>query len=242
MGLGVGLGASALGAGGAALLAVLALACGRHLLAQWEAGLLAGDLEVSHALESLALAATGLVAAWLALLVLMGAVASLPGGSAAPLRAAATRLAPHLAPRVSAVLVTAAVTVLPVGVAHGAPEAGHLGPQLASAADQGASGRDADTGAPEPGWRPTAPAPSPDPSVISLVSRGGAEPEAVVVRSGDTLWDIAARHLGDDADAAAIAAAWPLWYSENRELIGPDPDHLLPGTHLVPPEPAGADS
>jgi len=56
-----------------------------------------------------------------------------------------------------------------------------------------------------------------------------------VVRAGDTLWDIAARHLGPDADAAAIATAWPRWFAANRAAIGPDPDHILPGTRLVPP-------
>jgi nucleoid-associated protein YgaU len=57
----------------------------------------------------------------------------------------------------------------------------------------------------------------------------------VVVHRGDSLWDLAARHLGPDASAADVAAEWPRWYAANRQVIGPDPDLLLPGERLVPP-------
>jgi nucleoid-associated protein YgaU len=59
--------------------------------------------------------------------------------------------------------------------------------------------------------------------------------DEVVVRRGDTLWDIAARQLGPDASAADVAAEWPRWHRANREVIGSDPDLLLPGQRLVPP-------
>lgn len=236
----VGLGASALGAAGAGALVLLAMACGRHVLGRWEAGDLDGLVAVPVGLEALAVTGTGVVAAWLAALVLVGAVASLPGRAAAPLRSGAVLLAPRLAPRVSAVLVSIALATVPAGAAQADP----LDVGYRPSAGNGAAehpGRtapavpEAPEPAPEPGWRPTAPPPSPDPLAITLVSRGGADPDTVVVRAGDTLWDIAARHLGADADAAAIAAAWPRWYDANREVIGPDPDHILPGTHLVPP-------
>jgi hypothetical protein len=58
----------------------------------------------------------------------------------------------------------------------------------------------------------------------------------VVVRRGDCLWDIAARHLGPAATTAAIAAQWPRWYAANREVIGPRPDLLRPGQRLHPPD------
>ncbi|WP_425600034.1 hypothetical protein [Ornithinimicrobium sufpigmenti] len=29
-----------------------------------------------------------------------------------------------------------------------------------------------------------------------------------------------------------IAEEWPRWYAANRELIGPDPDLILPGQEL----------
>lgn len=59
--------------------------------------------------------------------------------------------------------------------------------------------------------------------------------DAVVVRRGDTLWDLVARHLGPDADSEEIARAWPSWYAHNRAVIGDDPDLLLPGTILTRP-------
>lgn len=68
--------------------------------------------------------------------------------------------------------------------------------------------------------------------------RPGVDPEeTLVVRRGDTLWDIAARHLGPGATDAEIAHAWPLWYAANRSTIGPDPDRLSPGQRLRPPAP-----
>lgn len=59
--------------------------------------------------------------------------------------------------------------------------------------------------------------------------------EAVVVLAGDTLWSIAQRWLGPDADSVEIHDAWPRWYQANRATIGPDPHLILPGTRLTPP-------
>jgi resuscitation-promoting factor RpfA len=56
-----------------------------------------------------------------------------------------------------------------------------------------------------------------------------------VVHRGDTLWDIAARHLGPNATAVDISRAWPAWYEANRASIGPDPGVIRPGELLVPP-------
>jgi hypothetical protein len=56
-----------------------------------------------------------------------------------------------------------------------------------------------------------------------------------VVRRGDALWDIAARHLGPDATAADIAREWPRWYAANRAVIGADPNLLRPGELLHAP-------
>jgi len=72
--------------------------------------------------------------------------------------------------------------------------------------------------------------------------RAAHEDRAVVVRRGDTLWDIAARGLGPGAGDAEIATAWHRWYATNAAAIGPDPDLLLPGRRLTPPDvtPGGA--
>jgi hypothetical protein len=64
--------------------------------------------------------------------------------------------------------------------------------------------------------------------------------DVVVVRRGDCLWDLVARHLGPGASAAEIAAQWPRWYAANRATIGSDPDLLQPGQRLRPPGPDAA--
>jgi nucleoid-associated protein YgaU len=70
------------------------------------------------------------------------------------------------------------------------------------------------------------------------VRAGGAV--RVVVRDGDSLWALAARELGPGASDEAIAARWPEWYAANRQVIGDDPDLILPGQVLrVPPKSTG---
>ena len=61
------------------------------------------------------------------------------------------------------------------------------------------------------------------------------ERPGVVVRRGDTLWDLVQRHLGPDASDAEVAAEWPRWHAANRSVIGHDPDLLLPGQVLQAP-------
>lgn len=89
---------------------------------------------------------------------------------------------------------------------------------------------------PQPGWTPTRPA-AVAPRDVGLVSTVPHEtlPETVVVRRGDTLWDLAARHLGAGASTTDIAEEWPRWYAANRAAIGPDPDLIRPGQELVVP-------
>jgi nucleoid-associated protein YgaU len=57
----------------------------------------------------------------------------------------------------------------------------------------------------------------------------------VVVHEGDSLWSIAARHLGPTTTDAQIAAEWPRWWAANRDVIGPDPSLIYPGQRLRPP-------
>jgi hypothetical protein len=103
---------------------------------------------------------------------------------------------------------------------------------------------------PEPGWSPLPPPPAPllAPADAALVTSGAGRPDAaaaraalnaedrVVVRRGDSLWRIAARHLGAGASDAEVAAEWPRWWHANRREIGADPDLLVPGTRLTPPD------
>ncbi len=73
------------------------------------------------------------------------------------------------------------------------------------------------------------------PLVTAVPRAASAAEDEVVVRRGDTLWDIAARHLGPGASAEEIAREWPRWYAANSSVIGPDPDVLFPGQLLQPP-------
>ncbi|MEX5633621.1 LysM peptidoglycan-binding domain-containing protein [Parafrankia sp. FMc2] len=106
------------------------------------------------------------------------------------------------------------------------------GPGRAGATGQAGAGDPMVPAAPlgtgTPGTVPGAPAPAP------RSSPGGPSEEVVVLR-GDSLWSIAARHLGPSATSDQIAAEWPRWWSANADVIGPDPDVILPGQRLVPP-------
>lgn len=234
----------------------LVLSLGAALLSLWCAthasSLLAPSAPLTTpavGVEMLASAGAAVVAGWLALLLLAGAVEALPRHRLVPLRALGGRLAPQLAPRIAAGLIGSVLLIGSAGAAQAQGprtdgEIAHSGAVTDAEIAHPDPGAEAVsvTGtrpAPEPGWRPTSsPAHPRDASAIELVSRGTAEPDTVVVRAGDTLWDLAARHLGPEADAAAIAAAWPRWHEANREAIGADPHLLLPGTVLVPPESA----
>jgi nucleoid-associated protein YgaU len=100
-----------------------------------------------------------------------------------------------------------------------------------------------------PGWTPERPRPTAATSPKGQAHLGVVAPRPrrpatvsdpvrhhVVVRQGDTLWSIAARHLGPGATDAEIAQEWPRWYRINRHLIGADPHRLLPGERLRSPD------
>lgn len=90
---------------------------------------------------------------------------------------------------------------------------------------------------PAPGWVPRRPAvrQRTDPHLLTGHQRVGPGEHSIVVHRGDTLWSIAAAHLGPAATDVEIARAWPRWYSTNATTIGADPHLLLPGTRLTPP-------
>jgi nucleoid-associated protein YgaU len=203
------------------------------------------------------LAVTAAVGAWVALTwlttltvltVLTAAVAGL--GSRAHRRAVA--ITPRLCRRLAGALLGLAVAGAPLSaalpVAASVPSVA-TAPALPRASDRPPPDSDAldrpATGVP-PGWTPDRPAAprrqdARGGSLVRLVastpSIGHAVVDEVVVRRGDTLWDIAARHLGPHAPAAEVAAEWPRWHAANVTVIGPDPDLLLPGQRLLPPRP-----
>lgn len=76
------------------------------------------------------------------------------------------------------------------------------------------------------------------PATAPPVPTGAPEATAgqVVVRSGDSLWSVAAAHLGEDATPGRIAEAWPRWFEQNRAVIGDDPHLIHPGQTLDVPQ------
>ncbi|MHB1615065.1 MAG: LysM peptidoglycan-binding domain-containing protein [Actinomycetes bacterium] len=92
-----------------------------------------------------------------------------------------------------------------------------------------------------PSWTPDRPAASSlaDAATAILVPAASrptsSMSDEVVVHRGDTLWTLAARHLGPTATPGEIARAWPRWYQANRQLIGPDPGLIYPGERLTVP-------
>ncbi len=59
--------------------------------------------------------------------------------------------------------------------------------------------------------------------------------QQIVVKRGDNLWNIARDHLPPGASSVEINQAWHRWYDANRQVIGDNPDLILPGQVLTPP-------
>lgn len=67
--------------------------------------------------------------------------------------------------------------------------------------------------------------------------RADAAPRSAVrVRAGDSLWAIAEQRLGPRATVVDLVDDWHRIYDRNTDVIGPDPDLILPGQLLeLPP-------
>lgn len=73
--------------------------------------------------------------------------------------------------------------------------------------------------------------------VMAMVSHSGTGSTYTVV-SGDTLWGIARDILDQDEaqpTGAEIATAWKMIYGTNADVIGADPNLILPGQVLTIP-------
>jgi nucleoid-associated protein YgaU len=170
-----------------------------------------------------------LVWAWGVLGLLLTALGALPGLLGRTARQLLRAVLPAGARR-------AAALTLGVGVALNAP-------LFAAAALASPLPGSAVTGAPIPDW----PAPSADVAAAPVADQPAVPdwPTSVsttahVVVAGDCLWAVAASGLQDDggrtATNAEIAHAVEGWWSANAGVIGPDPDLLLPGQVLTPPD------
>lgn len=165
-------------------------------------------------------------------LVLLGAAALTR--TAGRLGAGARLVLIHVAPHALRALVVTTVGV-GAGLALTGPAlagtAPTQGPPAAAAETEGAAVvLDVDWPEPSVDW-PDAPLPE---EATAPAPVGDGTNEHVVMR-GDSLWSIAAQHLPADADAAAISASWQQWFEANRDVIGPDPDRILPGQRLLAP-------
>lgn len=181
------------------------------------------------------------------------ATTTLAGAAGRPVRPVCARLALAASPAALrpavALLVAGSIAVSTAGAAAASPVRDRP-PVTASATatlpspgaplpDPGWSSALPPAALPSPVWTPSRPAaparPQADVSVVAAPALRDQGSPPVVVRRGDTLWSIAARHLGPGATDAEIAEQWPRWWQANRGRIGDDPDLLLPGQVLVAP-------
>ena len=172
---------------------------------------------------------------WGALGLVLTAASAVPGAVGAAARALLHVALPAGARRSAALL-------LGIGLGVSAPLAGAVLPALAPSASAAATAQDV------PDWpgaaQSASPAPVPDwpgaTPAAGIPSQAPTPGDRVVVR-GDCLWHIAAEslvgQLGRPPDDAEVAAAVDAWWRPNAEVIGPDPDLLLPGQVLRAPGP-----
>jgi hypothetical protein len=163
-----------------------------------------------------------LVAAWLATGIAATLLAAMPGTAGRLMGAASHRLLPGALCRVVAGSAGLGVLLAPI------PAMAAPGSADAAAVQHVA------TALPAPVWPGAQPSVSrPDPPPPSPTKTSD---RAVRVRPGDSLWLITAHRLGPNVAPAEVAAAWPRWYAANRDVIGADPDLILPGQLLSPPD------
>ena len=207
-----------------------------------------------------ALAWTGaLLTGWLVLTSLVAVVAAAPGMVGAVFERLERSLTPHFLCRVLSLTLGASIGTValpaPAAVAVGtgtadadgwqhalpAPSPGYsVSAQAVSSVPKG-DDDGSPPAAPRPGWLPDPPTPAISPHHARLLAPAprptSTTNDTLTVRRGDTLWSIAAAHLGPGATDAEIAAEWPRWYRANRAVIGDDPDVIEAGQQLQAPLP-----
>jgi nucleoid-associated protein YgaU len=202
-----------------------------------------GAATLEDLLAVAAAAAAWCVLTWLTAGLLVTVLALVRGGGA--LQRVAPAVAPRAVRRAAALLLGVSLVSTPLGGLPALADNGTAGTAGVAAATATTSPRTPGGASPAElaGWTPDRPAPPPKPQVgagsVGLVTTTPrperAVREALVVRRGDTLWDIAASHLGPDASPAEVAVEWPRWYAANRATIGPDPGLIRPGQRLRAP-------
>lgn len=234
-----------------ALLGIAAAASGAALLLWWTISLLSAGASVlleRHGQRRAAATARRLSPAFMQRLAIAALSLQLASGVAA--QAAVTTPEPAWSPTAAQSSSASSnpgphpsqpVSGRPTGPASGPERGPALGSAFLERTGEAEGQPPAD--ALSPGWRPASLPVEPGPLAAQETRQAttvepGARRTAVTVLAGDTLWDIAAAHLGAEASDVQIALEWPRWYAANRGLIGSDPDVLLPGQILLAPAPA----
>jgi nucleoid-associated protein YgaU len=230
----------------------------------WEAIVAAGPASPADGILVVVALGGAVLSSWVGLGTALSALSALPGavGQASALLAA--RIAPTAVRKVVAfVLGTALTAALVPGTA--VARTGQEAPRAAAVASAqyavGSVGNVADL-APNPSFSlvndshtrrsastrttsraslttparddaESAPGPSWSPEIRPSASSRGEV--GIVVQRGDSLWSIAARHLGPAATTAQIDAEWHRWFATNRPVIGDDANAIKPGQVLRPP-------
>ncbi len=223
---------------GAATVPACAVVLARTALGTARAAVRGVPVDVADALLAVLAAAGVLGLAWLALGVALEALSRAPGAVGTAAARVSAGVSPLVVRRAAAVLVGigigAGATAGPAPAASVRSATAVMAEAVAGSTPLPDPGWAAGT---DPGWTPTAPRVRPQPDVEVVSGRAAARQEGeVVVHRGDSLWSIAARHLGGGASDAEVAREWPRWYDTNRDVVGPDPDLLLPGQVLHAPE------
>jgi len=215
----------------------------------WTAIAAAGPADPADGILLVAALSGVLLSAWLGLGATLSALSTLPGVVGHACRRLAGRIAPAAVRKIVAFVLGTTLTAALVpgsaaaGTGHDAP-----GPAVVAAArpaigavrdgadaapdasfrfvSEPVHGTDYGEAAPPPSWSPDRPAPP---------ELRASHADGIVVHRGDTLWSIAARHLDPTATAADIDAECHRWFAANRDVIGEDPDLILPGQLLSPP-------
>lgn len=198
--------------------------------------------------------------AWLVLSLLLITLSAIPGALGSACGAVAARMTPALYHRAARIALGLSVAAGPVaaGLPASAAPADHSSQVVATQSlpnlerpvtRGGMSIPDLDRPVTGPAWqgipdlsRPVTGEQLPNPErpdsrdpITRAGDRGDRQTQEYVVKRGDTLWDIASTHLPDDADATQITQEWHRWYDANRDVIGGDPDLILPGQVFTPP-------
>ncbi|GAA2169363.1 hypothetical protein [Pedococcus bigeumensis] len=234
----------------AAIGALVGLELGALIAARntWRVVRAPGPAALDEAVVLVVLVVGALLGAWLVVGTTVACAAHLPGRFGDRARRWSLALAPAVTRRVAAILVGAALGTTGAPGAAVAADAAQGVVAVSVASVESAGGHRAaparvpgfaltvPTPAPSPGWTPARPAHTPAPVARLVTGVSAPQPSEVVVHRGDSLWGIVRRELGPGATDTEVAAAWPHWYAANRDVIGPDPDVLLPGQVLRAPD------